>query len=113
MILKSLLLVIFYTYTIYERKTDEEIGEELSKVLIRSAPTNLKELRFFNDFKFSLESLEKFLEEWRGRPALSILTPNSIYKGEDYIKLINKYKNDGVIKYFRCESYIFNVLYAF
>src|SRR5207249_6399392 len=68
--LKSLLLIIDKV----ETTTNEEIGEELLKVLIRSAPTNLKELRFFNDFKFSLEALEAFLGKWRGRPALSILT---------------------------------------
>ena len=77
-----------------------ENGEELLKVLISSAPANLREIRFFDDFKLSLENLEEFLEKWRGRPALSIITSNNIYKGEDYTKLINKYKNEGVIKDF-------------
>src|SRR5438034_5546649 len=83
-----------------EKSSENE--EELLKILIRSASTNLRELRFFDDFKFSLEALEEFLEKWRGRPALSILTSDPIYKGDDYIKLINKYKNDGVIKDFKC-----------
>jgi hypothetical protein len=102
--LKSLLLI---TSNIYIRETEKKIlenGEELLKVLIRSAPTNLREIRFFNDFKFSLEVLEEFLEKWRGRPSLSILTSDSIYEEENYKKLINKYKNDGVIKAFRYES---------
>ena len=49
-------------------------------------------IRVFEDFRFSLEDLEEFLEKWKGRPALSILTSNPIYKGEDYVKVIKKYK---------------------
>ncbi|CAG8628492.1 16075_t:CDS:2, partial [Rhizophagus irregularis] len=46
--------------------------------------------------------LEKFLETWEGT---SILTSNYTYEEDDYKKLINKYKNNGVIKDFGCESY--------
>ncbi|CAG8734542.1 13366_t:CDS:2 [Rhizophagus irregularis] len=67
-------------------------GEELLKILIRSAPTNFKEIRFDSEFKFSLEMLEEFLENWRGRRALSLFTTDPIYIGEDYTELINKYK---------------------
>ncbi|CAB4411726.1 unnamed protein product [Rhizophagus irregularis] len=107
--LKSLLLITsnYYTY-----ETEEEILEnrkEILKILIKSAPTNLREIRFFDDFNFSLEVLEEeLLKKWRDRPALSILTSNFIYEGEDYKNLINKYKNNGVIKSFRCEP-IMNV----
>ncbi|CAG8639653.1 17302_t:CDS:1 [Rhizophagus irregularis] len=102
--LKSLLLITsnYYTY-----ETEEEILEnrkEILKILIKSAPINLREIRFFDEFNVSLEVLEEFFEKWRGRPALSILTSNSIYKEEDYKNLIDKYKNNGVIKSFKCES---------
>ncbi|CAB4473319.1 unnamed protein product [Rhizophagus irregularis] len=53
----------------------------------KSAPTNLREIRFFDEFNVSLEVLEEFFEKWKGRPALSILTSNSIYEGEDKRKL--------------------------
>ena len=76
----------------------------MKSAIISAAPINLKETRFFNNFKLSLENLKEFLEKWKGRPALSILTSNPIYKEDDYIKLINKYKDDGVIKDFRFES---------
>ncbi|GBC05883.1 hypothetical protein RclHR1_00650002 [Rhizophagus clarus] len=102
--LKSLLLVIKNGY-IYE--TEEKIienGRELLKILIKSTTTNLRDIRFLNDFKFSLEDLKEFLSNWSGRPALSILTSDHIYESEDYKKLINKYKDAGVIKDFRCES---------
>ncbi|CAB4460448.1 unnamed protein product [Rhizophagus irregularis] len=78
-------------------------GEELLKILIRSAPNNLREIRFFDNFKISLESLGSFLEGWRGRPSLSILTSDPVYEGENYINLVKKYKDDGVIKDFRRE----------
>jgi len=99
--LKSLLFML--SNIDHEETHEEEKEDELLKALIRSASTNLRELRFFNDFKFSLENLEEFLEKWRGRPALSILTSNPICKDDDYIKLINKYKNYGVVKDFRYE----------
>ncbi|CAG8726922.1 19973_t:CDS:2 [Rhizophagus irregularis] len=63
--LKSLLLI---TSNFYMQRTDEEILEnrkEILKILIKSAPTNLREIRFFNDFNISLEVLEEFFEKWR------------------------------------------------
>ncbi|CAB4489060.1 unnamed protein product [Rhizophagus irregularis] len=104
--LKSLLLAMF-DYTYYKELTHEEIleyGENLLRILFSSAPTNIKEFRFCGDFEFSLEVLEKFLETWEGC-TLSILTSNYTYEGEDYKKLINKYKYNGVIKEFRYETY--------
>ncbi|RIA80474.1 hypothetical protein C1645_838631 [Glomus cerebriforme] len=102
--LKLLILDIIY---IDEIETSEKIlenGEELLKTLIKSAPANLREIRFFDYFKISLQALEEFLKKWSGRPALTILTNNTDYREEDYIKLINKYKNDRVIKDFRFVS---------
>ncbi|GES79162.1 hypothetical protein GLOIN_2v1764020 [Rhizophagus clarus] len=102
--LKSLLLI---TSNIFIRETKEknlENGENLLKILIKSATINLRELRFFNDIKFSLKALEEFLEKWRGRPAITILTSDFTYESEDYRILINNYKNYGVIKVFRRES---------
>ncbi|PKC70281.1 hypothetical protein RhiirA1_454965 [Rhizophagus irregularis] len=104
--LKSLFLIIYMNEVEPEKKLLLENGEELLKILIRSAPTNLREIRFLYDVEFSLEALEEFLEKWRGRPILSILTCRPIYKEENYVKLINKYKNNGIIKDFRCESFM-------
>ncbi|GBC06339.1 hypothetical protein RclHR1_06780003 [Rhizophagus clarus] len=104
---QNLKLLLLITSNISIRYQTEDIifenGKELLKILIRSAPAKLRELRFFNDFKFSLEALEEFLENWRGRPAITILTNDPIYEGEDYKKLINKYENDEVIKNFKYE----------
>ncbi|PKK66033.1 hypothetical protein RhiirC2_785325 [Rhizophagus irregularis] len=100
--LKSLLLII---YNLDETETDEKIlenGKQVLNILIKSAPTNLREIRFFDHIKFSLEDLEEFFGNWKGR-SLSILTSDSLYEGDDYLKLINKYKNNGIIKSFRHE----------
>ncbi|CAB4482903.1 unnamed protein product [Rhizophagus irregularis] len=103
--LKSLLLVIRYMDDV---ETDELLlknGEDLLRLLIRSAPINLREIRFLYDVKFSLKALEEFFEKWRGRPSLTIFTYRSIYKESSYKELINTYKNDGIIKDFKCESF--------
>ncbi|CAG8487182.1 10196_t:CDS:1 [Funneliformis mosseae] len=75
-------------------------GEKLSNALIRSAPITLRELRFYSSFKFSLITLEEFLENWRGRPALTIYTLDRVYETGNYVKLIEKYTNEGVIEDF-------------
>ncbi|GBC04390.1 hypothetical protein RclHR1_05660005 [Rhizophagus clarus] len=95
--LKSLLLRASYVDI-------EEAGETLLKILIRSAPINLREIRFIRGLQFSLDSLEEFFEDWKDRPALSILTSDFKYNEMDYVKLINKYKNNRVIKDFKCDS---------
>jgi hypothetical protein len=99
-ILKSLLIFIFDSY----KDTYEDhlkYGEELLKILIRSAPTNFKEIICGGEFKFSLKIMEKLLKNWRGRRALSLFTViDPICRGEDYIELINEYKSNGVVKIF-------------
>ncbi|EXX69913.1 uncharacterized protein OCT59_026620 [Rhizophagus irregularis] len=101
--LKSLLLSI-------STINKEETGRELLKILVRSAPTNLREIRFFEEFQFTLKNLETFFKNWKNRPALTILTSDPMYKGDDYMKLIDKYKEIGVVKEFRCDSEI-NIYY--
>ncbi|CAB4477699.1 unnamed protein product [Rhizophagus irregularis] len=111
--LKSFLLVLSNVYG--DKASDEKVvdgGDELLKVLINSAPTNLKEIRFFKHFKFSLENLEEFLGNWKGC-ALTIFTSDSLYEREDYKKLIDKYKDDGVIKDFIYENYPIRINYIF
>ncbi|RIA82598.1 hypothetical protein C1645_880977 [Glomus cerebriforme] len=99
--LKSLLIVITDVDKEETFESISENGAELLKTLISSVPNNLREIRFFDDFKFSLQALEEFLKQWKSQHALSIFTSDYIYNGEDYKILINKYKNDGVIKDFR------------
>ncbi|CAB4460389.1 unnamed protein product [Rhizophagus irregularis] len=95
--LKSLSLIII---DLDRLTTDEEIGKELLKILIRSTPNNLRKIKFYGNSQFPLKSLEEFLEKWRGLNALSLYTTGDIYKSNDYMKLIKKYKNKGVIKDF-------------
>ena len=106
--LKSLLLGLFNEMEVDCEDKDLENGEKLLKMLIRSAPTNLREIRFLYDYKFSLEVLETFLKKWKNRPMLSILTSDPIYNKDNYRELINKYKNNGVIKNFEVR---FNDIY--
>ncbi|CAG8458406.1 6643_t:CDS:2 [Funneliformis mosseae] len=97
---------------------EEEIkfasGEKLSNALIKSAPNNLRDIRFgefhsfYPGFKFSLKTLETFLENWRGRIPLSIMTSDPHYKGEEYMEIIDRYKDDGVIRDFTYDNIHFN-----
>src|ERR1044072_9530396 len=75
-----------------------EYTENLLNVLIKAAPVNLKKIWFSYDIEFSVKILETFLEKWRGRPAISLYYLK--YRGSDYVNLINKYENEGVIKYY-------------
>jgi hypothetical protein len=103
--LKSLSLII---RDVNKRETKKKIlenGKNLLKILIRSAPINLKEIKFYDHFKFPLKNFEKFLEKWRGRSALSIFTSDTTYEGTKYKDLIKKYKRDGVIKDFNYSIY--------
>ncbi|GBC31904.2 hypothetical protein GLOIN_2v1778669 [Rhizophagus irregularis DAOM 181602=DAOM 197198] len=77
----------------------ENGGGRLKKILFR--PYDTIDFEFNDNFN---ESSLNFIQKWRGCP-LSILTSDSIYESEDYKKLIDKYKNDGIIKDFRYESY--------
>uniref|UniRef100_U9T9D3 F-box domain-containing protein n=1 Tax=Rhizophagus irregularis (strain DAOM 181602 / DAOM 197198 / MUCL 43194) TaxID=747089 RepID=U9T9D3_RHIID len=101
--LKSLLLVVIFDNEKDTYENSLKNGEELLNILIRSAPTNFKEIRFCHRFKFSLEILEEFLEKWRGRHAISLFTTEylGIYK-----ELTNKYKRDGVIKEYKYLPYV-------
>jgi hypothetical protein len=76
-------------------------GDYLSNVLTRDAPISLKDIGIPYDARFSLQTLETFFEKWRGRPAISInMGAPYFYRRNDlYMELINKYKNEGVIKY--------------
>ncbi|CAG8565747.1 5489_t:CDS:1 [Funneliformis mosseae] len=113
--LKALLIRIdcYYHGVKSKEEASLEIGEELSRLLIKSAPVNLREIRLWKyssscGIKFSLETLDAFLGDWRGRTPLSIFTSDSSYKKEEYIKIINKHIDDGVIKEFKCGDYSAN-----
>jgi hypothetical protein len=86
------------TYDIVEKEL--EYGEYLLNVLVRASPIKLREIEIPHDIRFSLKTLETFFEKWRGRPAISIRMRNPFFYQKDYMKLINKYKIEGVIKHF-------------
>ncbi|CAG8773582.1 16755_t:CDS:1, partial [Rhizophagus irregularis] len=64
------------------------------------ASTNLREIRIPYNIKFSLKTLETFLEKWKGRPAVSMYLEEAYFYRENnsYMKLFDQYKIEGVIK---------------
>ncbi|CAG8674824.1 6692_t:CDS:2 [Rhizophagus irregularis] len=82
----------------YEKKEALEFGDYLSNVLIREASTNLIDIGIpYSDIEFSLVTLEKFFEKWKGRPAVSLYFDNTYFyrKDNSYMKLFDKYKIEG------------------
>ncbi|CAG8518370.1 12731_t:CDS:1 [Funneliformis mosseae] len=108
--LKGLLIVINEVMRDELKSVEEEnfeSGERLARVLIKSAPVNLTEIRIgesfpYFGFKFSLEALDAFFDNWRGRKALSMFTCDPVYNSADYKEIINKYLGEGVVKKFIC-----------
>jgi hypothetical protein len=92
---------LHFAETYYDEEDELEYGDYLSSVLIRDASTNLRVIYIPYNIKFSLKTLETFFENWKGRAAISIFmgTPYFYRKHDSYMKLINKYKIEGVIKY--------------
>ncbi|CAB4404172.1 unnamed protein product [Rhizophagus irregularis] len=86
--------------TYYEEGKELEFGDYLLNVLIMEASANLREIRITYNIKFSLKTLETFLEKWKGRPAVSLYFDNTYFyqKDNSYMKLFDKYKIEGVIK---------------
>ncbi|CAB4404188.1 unnamed protein product [Rhizophagus irregularis] len=83
----------------HEKGKDLEYGDYLSNVLIKEASTNLRKIGIPRSIRFSLETLEAFFEKWKGRQAISIhLDEYYIYQTDSYMKLVDKYKIEGVIK---------------
>ncbi|RGB29690.1 hypothetical protein C1646_745245 [Rhizophagus diaphanus] len=83
----------------YEKGKGLEYGDYLSNVLIKEASTNLRKIGIPHGIRFSLETLEAFFEKWKGRSAISIhLVEYYLYQTDSYMKLVDKYKIEGVIK---------------
>ncbi|RIA85898.1 hypothetical protein C1645_879016 [Glomus cerebriforme] len=88
-----------------EEKSEEEKFEDggiLSEILIDSAATCLNYIKFLNYWKISSKDFEKFLENWKGRPPLTLIDANY----DDFFdsEILEKYKSEGVINRFNVES---------
>ncbi|CAB4404189.1 unnamed protein product [Rhizophagus irregularis] len=91
---------LYFQEAYYEEKRELEFGDYLLNILVKEASKNLREIGIPNDIRFSLRDLEVFFEKWKGRPAVSIYVDEYYFyrKNDSYMKLIDKYKIEGVIK---------------
>jgi hypothetical protein len=90
---------LYFKETYCEMGKELEYGDYLSNVLTRESSTNLRDIGISYDIRFSLKALEAFFEKWKGRPAISIhMYEYYFYRNDLYMKLISKYKTEGVIK---------------
>ncbi|CAB4476690.1 unnamed protein product [Rhizophagus irregularis] len=84
----------------YYKARELEYGDYLSNSLVKEASINLRVIIISYDIRFSLKAFETFFEKWKGRPAVSIHFDDYYFyhKNDLYMKLISKYKIEGVIK---------------
>ncbi|CAB4443152.1 unnamed protein product [Rhizophagus irregularis] len=84
----------------YYKARELEYGDYLSNSLVKEASINLRVIRISYDIRFSLKAFETFFEKWKGRSAVSIHFDDYYFyhKNDLYMKLISKYKIEGVIK---------------
>ena len=67
---------------------DDYANSEFLRVLNKSAPINLREIKFYAFLKISLKTLEEFLANWKVKrqPALKILTFDPGYEKKNIRK---------------------------
>uniref|UniRef100_U9SV87 F-box associated domain-containing protein n=1 Tax=Rhizophagus irregularis (strain DAOM 181602 / DAOM 197198 / MUCL 43194) TaxID=747089 RepID=U9SV87_RHIID len=80
----------------------------LLEKLVNFAPKSLREIRIFNDWKISAYDLELFLENWRGRESIILYfftdVNDSIHFNHHLLNILQKYREEGVIKNYRCDD---------
>ncbi|RGB27085.1 hypothetical protein C1646_399911, partial [Rhizophagus diaphanus] len=90
---------LYFIDTYYEKGVELKYGDYLSNVLIKDASKNLRKISIPCGIKFSLKTFETFFEKWKGRPAISIIFEDYyFYRNDSYVRLIDKYKIEKVIK---------------
>ncbi|RIA98932.1 hypothetical protein C1645_812103 [Glomus cerebriforme] len=82
-------------------RNDEELNcDELLKILIDYSPKSLYEFSFCENLIFTIEGLNNFFENWRGRKPL-VFNKYSYrigYFTNDHRMIVKKYLEEGVIK---------------
>jgi hypothetical protein len=84
-----------------------KLGDKLLNILIKSAPHTLYKIQF-HSYRFSLESLERFFHDWRGRKSLwfyPVIIEDYIEHlfhasdfNDKFLDMIEKYINEGIVK---------------
>ncbi|PKK68111.1 hypothetical protein RhiirC2_782688 [Rhizophagus irregularis] len=84
---------------------DSNIGDELLDVLVKFSPKSLDDIAISECWKYSIEACERFFESYRKQPLSSfgiIRYDERIdrnYVTKEHKDIINKYFNEGVLKY--------------
>ena len=82
--------------------TDNNDGlncDELLKILSDDSPKTLNQFSFSEYWNFSVDALQNFFENWRGRIPIKFNTrfDKSFYFKEKHIMVLDKYFEEGVI----------------
>ena len=83
--------------------------KEVLETIAKHSPKNFYELKLYNNSEFIPENLESFFVSWKNRASkksLSLIIVDILSKvKEESMKIIEKYKNLGVIKKFEVREY--------
>ncbi|GBC04830.1 hypothetical protein RclHR1_00590016 [Rhizophagus clarus] len=87
---------------------DQSPSNLLLEKLVNYAPKSLREIRIFNDWEITASDLELFLEKWRGREPIVLYFFMDLqefgYFNDNLLSILKKYREEGVIKNYRCDD---------
>ena len=85
----------------------------LFKMLVQSSPSSLYKFKFLHYDIHNLESLNLFLDNWKGtsRHSMLLYTIQNNFWGDlgwnnEYLDLIEKYKVQGIVKQYNHHNYV-------
>ncbi|PKY27531.1 hypothetical protein RhiirB3_443285 [Rhizophagus irregularis] len=88
---------------IYEDDGDDHereiICDEVLNYLLNYSPRNFDEFTFNRNWRFSVNNLKKFFEDWRGRKQIKFIPcfNECVHFTQKHIEILHKYYNEGVI----------------
>ncbi|GBC00717.1 hypothetical protein RclHR1_03950013 [Rhizophagus clarus] len=103
--LENLLINCQYLDGLYILTKNSLEWDDLFEILVKSSPKSLyKFIICFYYYKFKLESLKLFFDNWKGRQPMILRLIQITKFGTEHKNLIEKYKSEGVIQEFSYSS---------
>jgi hypothetical protein len=89
--------MVFLCSLNYSVSGDDNVGDELLKVLTKFSPKSLTFIAISGDWKYSIVGLDRFFKSFRRRTLHYFVIVGRFYT-DDYKVIARKYIKEGVIK---------------